>query len=150
MIHKYIFNFNRNIYTFSAAILKSATVRRHTGRIVGGESAVIETYPYQVSLQKNGNHSCGGSIISEYWIITAGHCIDSDTEDIQVRAGATFHNKGGSLHNIDRVIVHEKHEIRDDGIPVYDIALIEVKEPFMFDDTRRPIELFKVRMMNFF
>ena len=116
---------------------------------MGGESAVIETYPYQVSLQEYGWHSCGGSIISEYWIITAGHCIDPDTGKGQVRAGSTFDNKGGSLHNIVKVIVHDNFEMRDDGVPLYDIALIEVKEPFVFDDTRQPIELFKVRMMNF-
>ena len=116
---------------------------------MGGESAVIETYPYQVSLQLYDEHYCGGAIISEYWIITAGHCIEPDTEKGQVRAGATFHDKDGSLHNIVKVILHDNYELRDDDVPLYDIALIEVKEPFMFDDTRRPIELFKVGMMNF-
>lgn len=44
-------------------------------RIVGGEEADISDYGWQVSLQANGAHYCGGSIISPEWVLTAGHCI---------------------------------------------------------------------------
>lgn len=43
--------------------------------IIGGSDAKPKTYPYQVSLSDSYGHFCGGSIISENWILTAGHCI---------------------------------------------------------------------------
>nr|XP_020032704.1 chymotrypsin-like elastase family member 3B [Castor canadensis] len=50
-------------------------------RVVNGEDAVPYSWPWQVSLQyeKNGayHHTCGGSLITPDWVMTAGHCISS-------------------------------------------------------------------------
>ncbi|XP_010885737.1 chymotrypsin B-like [Esox lucius] len=44
------------------------------GRVINGEEAVPHSWPWQVSLQQNGGHFCGGSLLSEYWVVTAAHC----------------------------------------------------------------------------
>ncbi|KAG7469189.1 hypothetical protein MATL_G00126300 [Megalops atlanticus] len=70
-------------------------------KIVNGENAVPGSWPWQVSLQEStGFHFCGGSLISQYWVVTAAHCgvspsrhrvilgehnRQSNTEQIQVK-----------------------------------------------------------------
>jgi trypsin len=46
----------------------------HNVRIVGGHNISIQEVPYQISLQHDGDHFCGGSIISPNYIVTASHC----------------------------------------------------------------------------
>ncbi|KMQ88769.1 mite allergen der f 3-like protein [Lasius niger] len=47
-------------------------------RIVNGEDAKEGEIPYQVSLQDRqiSSHFCGGSVLSEYYVITAAHCVE--------------------------------------------------------------------------
>nr|XP_014707621.2 serine protease 52-like isoform X2 [Equus asinus] len=42
--------------------------------IIGGEPADIVDFPWHVSILDQGRHLCGGSILSEWWVLTASHC----------------------------------------------------------------------------
>lgn len=43
-------------------------------KIVGGEDISIEKVPYQVSVQSEGHHRCGGSLIKANVVLSAAHC----------------------------------------------------------------------------
>ncbi|KAM5297231.1 chymotrypsinogen 2 [Glossophaga mutica] len=89
-------------------------------RIVNGEDAVPGSWPWQVSLQdKTGFHFCGGSLISEDWVVTAAHCSvktshlvvagefdqGSDAEDIQVlKIAKVFKNPKFNMFTINNDI----------------------------------------------
>ncbi|CAG5045893.1 unnamed protein product [Parnassius apollo] len=87
-------------------------------RIVGGSVTIIEKYPFAASLLYSRNlfiyrQACGGSIISSRSILTAAHCVDGDTRDRwRIRVGSTFANRGGTVHNPYRLIIHPNYNNR--------------------------------------
>ncbi|XP_007946887.1 serine protease 38-like [Orycteropus afer afer] len=44
------------------------------GKVLGGQDAPPGRWPWQVSLQYNGHHTCGGTILNQHWVLTAAHC----------------------------------------------------------------------------
>lgn len=44
------------------------------GSIVGGVIATIEQFPWTVTIQHQGSHRCGGSIVSATRILSAAQC----------------------------------------------------------------------------
>lgn len=134
-------------FKFLVELTSSRVIYPMIGRIIGGENTTVESHPYQVSVRRYGRHICGGSIISENYVLTAAHCLLEDTEYMSVRAAATFHYKGGSIHKMKSFVLHENFKSYYTGTPKElfenDIAVIRVDPPFEFDDTRLPIELSK-------
>lgn len=62
---------------FSASICCIKTSIPDTG-IIGGQIAKAGQFPFIVSLQEGffrKEHFCGGSLISDKFVITAGHCV---------------------------------------------------------------------------
>lgn len=69
----FFFQFYNLLYFF---IILAHSQHEIIQRVVGGFEIDIKAVPYEVSLQENGSHSCGGSIINEEWILSAAHCTE--------------------------------------------------------------------------
>ena len=78
-------------------------------RIVGGVGADLHEYPWQVALvSPNGDGYCGGSIISDQWILTAAHCLEGEEAgNVFVRVGSEdSYADGGDTYAVSEMIVH--------------------------------------------
>ncbi|KXN66278.1 trypsin-like serine protease [Conidiobolus coronatus NRRL 28638] len=101
------------------------------GRIVGGtEVRPPFAYPWIVSLQRGGSHSCGGSLIKGNKVITAAHCTIGNDGDWKVKVHR--HNlkksdgdEGGATFNIVKRVAHPNYQ-NDDA---FDIAVWTIDSP---------------------
>ncbi|XP_035729189.1 trypsin-1-like [Vespa mandarinia] len=115
-------------------------------RIIGGENAVIEEYPFAVSLQNNVTifghdveHFCGGSIISDTWIITSAQCaLSINVREYHIRAGSTYYYENGTTYNVERIVVHPAFNYQNYD---FDIGLVKLKRKIVFDKFKQPIKL---------
>jgi len=108
-------------------------------RIVGGQIIDIRKASYQVSVQYNGNHICGGSVIAENIILTAAHCIISwNPRLFRIRAGSNEHKYGGTVVQVKRIIKHPNYNRYTFD---YDVAVLILVQKLRLGDTIRPIEL---------
>lgn len=62
--------------TFQRTTLRSLkpAIAPAKGRIIGGHDAEPHSAPWQALVQINGNAYCGGALISQNYVVTAGHC----------------------------------------------------------------------------
>ncbi|XP_074041228.1 trypsin-2 isoform X1 [Leptinotarsa decemlineata] len=108
-------------------------------RIIGGEPADIKDYPYIVSFHDEYELLCGGSILDEYTILTAAHCvIDLEPPYYFILYGNTNVNLGNKIQ-VSRMIYHEKFIYQPPW--TYDIAIIKLTEPISFGETAQPVKL---------
>ncbi|XP_072389757.1 trypsin-1-like [Diabrotica undecimpunctata] len=110
-------------------------------RIFGGKEASIEDHPWIVSLQVPSlGHWCGGSLISEEWVITAAHCfMHENLKPESIIAGTSNLTRSDTTIKIENVIIHEKFRPR--RFYDYDIAIVKLAEKVTFSDKIQPINL---------
>ncbi|XP_030632257.1 elastase-1 [Chanos chanos] len=100
-------------------------------RVVGGEIASANSWPWQISLQylSGGSyyHTCGGSLIRTGWVMTAAHCVDtSRTWRVVVGDHDIYTHEGTEQYlSVSAVYVHPNWN-RNNVAGGYDIALLRL------------------------
>ncbi|XP_078515096.1 transmembrane protease serine 12-like [Lissotriton helveticus] len=117
-----------------------------TSRIIGGKTARDGAWPWQVSLEhyalfKGYEHICGGSVISEIWLLSAAHCFRKAKSALYWRAILglrTLYTPSAStvVRSIQKIIV--KSDFHRETM-VNDIALLRLKVPIVYSAYIQPI-----------
>ncbi|NXL89806.1 FA10 factor, partial [Alectura lathami] len=86
-----------------------------------------------VIADQHAGEICGGTILNEYFILSAAHCINSSRE-FQVLVGVVERDKyepNTAVHEVEKVISHEEYDPKTYDS---DIALIKLREPIKFSE----------------
>ncbi|XP_061595515.1 coagulation factor IXb isoform X2 [Cololabis saira] len=117
-------------------------------RIVGGDLARPGEIPWQVSLMFRPDSStrarsfCGGSLLSELWVVTAAHCLnEAPSKSFFIRVGEHDINVDEGPERDHVVAEKHVHPMYNAQTSLYnhDIALLKLAQPVELSNERRPI-----------
>ncbi|XP_044160333.1 serine protease 53 [Bufo gargarizans] len=107
-------------------------------RIYGGTNAVPGEWPWHAALSFKGKPNCGGTLISEKWVLTAAHCFDNTAVDNKrdptlwrvhlgfTKMGYTPEESSAVTVMPIRIVIHNSYTNYVEG---HDIALVELSQP---------------------
>ncbi|NXN97037.1 TM11E protease, partial [Rhinopomastus cyanomelas] len=101
-------------------------------RIIGGQRAQEGEWPWQASIQLDGTHRCGASVISNTWLLTAAHCFRGITNPRRWTASFGILLRPPKQKKlVRRIIIHEKYSdfVLDHE---HDVAVVELASPIEF------------------
>ncbi|XP_054165551.1 chymotrypsin-like elastase family member 1 [Oppia nitens] len=108
--------------------------------VVGGVDAKPNEFPWQVSLEYNSDqvgwyHTCGGSVISDNWVLTAAHCVDRSLDGSMYRVVVGEHDRTKpegkeAIIEVTKVIQHPQW---DTNKIVNDVALLKLARNINFN-----------------
>lgn len=114
-----------------------------TGRVVGGTNAAANSAPYAVSMQAKDIHYCAGSIINQYWIVTAAHCLTSKQQVLSTTLVAGSIAVAGTASTTQKRSVSSFviHDLYTGGSAPYDIGLVYTNVAFQWSAAVAAISL---------
>ncbi|XP_053982342.1 trypsin-1-like [Hylaeus volcanicus] len=126
---------------------RSVIIPLFDSRVVGGSEAKVGQFPWQVSLQWGWlfgqSHFCGGSILNNQWIVTAGHCVLAvpNYGDFVVKVGKHNLKKTEDTEQTIKVAKSFVHEKYSGNVAPYDIALLKLEKPLVLSKAVKAISL---------
>ncbi|XP_014876778.1 serine protease 33-like [Poecilia latipinna] len=110
-------------------------------RIVGGVDASNGAWPWQIDIQKSNEHVCGGSLITQDWVLSAAHCFPnpSDPSSYVLYIGR-YQLNGINEHELSRtvkrIVIPSGYQDPNSG---KDIALLQLSSPVSWSNYIQPV-----------
>lgn len=139
-------------------IAKASAEPHQPVHIVGGTNAVMNGYPYQISLQsKSGFHFCGGALVRDgrgnIVVVTASHCVEGETASgVQVKVGEHTlsqdnENAFEKVYPVKKIIMHPGY---NSGTLSNDVAILYLDGTVTLNNGVQPIALTDTPSVDWF
>lgn len=116
----------------AAVVAAQAASAEPSKRIIGGQEASIDQYPYMAGLVNRGDEArnvfCGAAVLNAQWIVTAAHClVGENANNLDVLTGIDdVGTTSGERLPVKQIILHPDY---DNDEVLNDIALLELSKP---------------------
>ncbi|XP_063897470.1 uncharacterized protein LOC110379939 [Helicoverpa armigera] len=119
-------------------------------RLISAREALIEDYPYVVSIQKDDQHWCSGALLNPRLVITTANCLwkANRVSRMEVRAGSRHIDRDGQVAGIQEVMKHPNWGLRKN--PDNDVALILLDRNIRFSHDVHGVDIPNKVMMPAF
>ncbi|KAK9729636.1 Enteropeptidase [Basidiobolus ranarum] len=131
-----------------------------TYHIVGGVPAIKDEFPFMVNVYIDNWPSCGGAVLANEWIATAGHCVNAayiDDESnqeanvyrplnatrLKIAVGSIAKNSP-TLLPIKSIVVHPDYT---PGSEMNDLALLQLYQPLAFNRSVQRVPISKSKVL---
>lgn len=112
----------------------------YSNSIINGKDAPMDAWPWQVAIFVQNSKICGGTILSEHWVVTAAHCILQTPVTLLFGVRTLNKTLSDSVYQTMRVSEYVvKHEHYNPESFRHDIALIKLNESLLYTEVVRPI-----------
>ncbi|ALC49841.1 CG8952 [Drosophila busckii] len=113
------------------------------GRIINGRQAAVGQFPWQVILKRDewDDLLCGGSIISDSWVLTAGHCAAGHSSLFIMFGSVELNNENALNMTSTELYVHSNYNDKMNN----DVALAKLPQSLVFTSNMHPIQLVSSR-----
>lgn len=109
-------------------------------RIIGGEVAHMNQFPWLVFITLDEKYACTGSLISDRWVLTAAHCT-YDTVKFNLYFGIQDYMDSNEPHRVKMTSFERRTHpgYSKKSRHQYDIGLIQLPKPIEFNQYISPI-----------
>ncbi|CAN2390456.1 Domain of unknown function (DUF1986), partial [Pristimantis euphronides] len=118
-------------------------------RIFGGTDVAEGAWPWHASILFSGGPVCGGSLISNQWVLSAAHCFDPSPSPSLYTVVLGAHKLDLPSPNVlrapvQRLVIHPQYNGPEGS---GDIALVQLSRPVTYSTAIRPVCLPPISMV---
>ncbi|KAJ1968524.1 hypothetical protein IWQ62_001196 [Dispira parvispora] len=115
-------------------------------RIIGGDEADDREFPFAAlltTISSGESHTCGASLLTKDYVITAAHCVTDQGVTISPRSASVGMGSNArddlDTYNVARIYVHPDFDYQQ---VENDIALLRLRTSVDFDDNIKTIQIY--------
>ncbi|KAK6047577.1 trypsin [Cooperia oncophora] len=101
-------------------------------RVIGGSAASAGDYPWQAAVVfydgSNKGLMCGATVINEYWVLTAAHCIMENPRSALILTGLQSLRDPQHTYHAEKIVIHPGY---DESTIANDIAVVKSKRSLL-------------------